>query len=166
MAKKKISKQTGEFSVKAVITKDFEEALQIIENKLGIARADIVRAALKEHLDNNYPEYFPKSDAELKMQAREKALTAKYQREFVDKAHVEKWEPVFEKSVKETSKTMDKLIEKLIDDVGKTSTIDFKDKKRQFELRNKLLKSAEELFDRKNELFSDYSQLKELRRRK
>lgn len=166
MTKRNQVKSTGEFSVKAVITKDFEVALQIIDNKLGIARADVVRAALKEHIDKNYPGYLPRSGVELKMQARERALLAKYQREYVDKAHVEKWEPVFDKSIKETSQRMDKLIEKLIDDVGKTDTIDFKDKKRQFDLRNKLVKSAEELFDIKYELFSDYSNLKELRGRK
>jgi len=64
--------------VKCTISVELGCALKTLEEKVGIARSDIVRAALHEHIKNHYSSYLPKSKNEIENEVKEKYYFEKY----------------------------------------------------------------------------------------
>lgn len=87
--------------VKCNISPELDQALNTISEKIDIVRADVVRAALDEHIKNHYASYYPKSKGEIMNQVKEKYYFEKYNTEFLKQEQMKEDIPGMEKYVKE-----------------------------------------------------------------
>ncbi len=164
MIKKNEGKQTGEFSVKAVITKDFEKALQIIEEKFGIARSNVVRTALKEYIEKNYPGFLPKSKSEIMNEVKQKYYFDKYNKEFHNLEFMKERIPILEEGKK-------KLQSQISDEEKKLNTVKKKINEKVYtsktelrELENQKSRFEENLKYKKNVKKQDDKELEEYKK--
>ena len=87
--------------VKCYISDELDSALITLENKIGIARSDVVRAALHEHIKNHYSTYLPKSKNEIENEVKEKYYFEKYTDEFLKQQQMKEQIPSMERYEKE-----------------------------------------------------------------
>ncbi len=109
----KQSKKNPQKYVKTTITETFDNALSIIEEKVGIPKADVVRAALHEYLSNHYSHFLPKSKNEILNEVKEKYYFEKYNQEFRDLEYQKSQIPVLESFVKDLRNRIDTNEKKL-----------------------------------------------------
>lgn len=138
MNRKNAKNTKGEPYVKATITNEFDIALNIIEKKLAIPRADIVRASLHEYIKNLYPGFLPKNEDEILNEVKEKYYFEKFNDEFREKEYLKRLIPNLEKYKKE-------LADRLETSQKKLNTVNLK-------IQNKQYKNEAELQKEKNDL--------------
>ncbi len=68
--------------IKCTISDQLDAALKTIEEKIEIPKADVIRAALHEHIVSHYPAYLPKSQGEIMNDVKEKFYFEKFNQEF------------------------------------------------------------------------------------
>ena len=97
----KLSKKTKSTPyVKCTITNELAESLNTLEEKIGIVRADVVRAALHEHIQNHYSAYLPKSKSEIMNEVKQKYYFEKYNKEFRNLESMKEQIPILEEHKK------------------------------------------------------------------
>ncbi|MCH8916090.1 MAG: hypothetical protein IIA82_09670 [Thaumarchaeota archaeon] len=101
MNRKNTRNTKGESYVKATITSELDTALNIIEKKLAIPRADIVRASLYEYIKNFYPGFLPKNKDEILNEVKEKYYFKKFSHEFEENEYLKQLIPNLENYKKE-----------------------------------------------------------------
>ena len=101
MSSKTDEKKKHQSYVKCNITDELDNTLTILEDKIGLARSDVVRAALHEHIKNHYSSYLPKSKNEIENEVKEKYYFEKYNTEFLKQEQMKEAIPGMEKYVKE-----------------------------------------------------------------
>jgi len=100
MSSKTDEKKKHQSYVKCNITDELDNTLTILEDKIGLARSDVVRAALHEHIKNHYSSYLPKSKNEIENEVKEKYYF-EYKDEFLKQQEMKKAIPGMEKYEKE-----------------------------------------------------------------
>jgi len=147
----KLSKKTKSTPyVKCTITNELAESLNTLEEKIGIVRADVVRAALHEHIQNHYSAYLPKSKSEIMNEVKQKYYFEKYNKEFRNLEFMKEQIPILEEHKK-------KLQSQLSDDEKKLNTVKKKINEKAYtnkielkELENKKTRFEDSLKYKKN----------------
>ena len=101
MSSKTDEKKKTKPYVKCYITDELDNTLNTLVQKIGIAKTDVVKAALHEHIKNHYSSYLPKSKNEIENEVKEKYYFEKYKDEFLKHEQMKEAIPDMEKYVKE-----------------------------------------------------------------
>ena len=140
MSSKSPEEKTRQPYVKCTITDELDNALNTIENKIGIVKSDIIRASLHEHIKNHYPSYLPKSKQEIENDVEEKFYFEKYTKEFQNLKFMQKQIPQLEgykKTLKDDIITEDKklntVLKKIKDNPNKTELRTLENEKNRLE---------------------------------
>ncbi len=113
MVSKTVSEKKPQPYVKCTITDELDNALNTLEEKIGIVRSDVIRASLHEHIKNHYSSYLPKSKNEIENEVKEKYYFEKYKVEFLKQEQMKEAIPGMEKYVKELKDRIDTEQKKL-----------------------------------------------------
>ena len=148
MNRKNTKNTKGEPYVKATITSEFDNALNIIEDKLAIPRADVVRASLYEHIKNHYPTFLPKNKAEILNDVKAEYYFEKFSHEFKEKEYLKQLIPNLENYKKE-------LVGRLETSQKKLNTVNLKIQNKQYENEIDLEKLQKEKNDLAEEIKRD-----------
>jgi len=109
--------------IKCNISPELDQALNTIQEKIGIVRADVVRAALDEHIKNHYVSYYPKSKSEIMNEVKEKYYFEKYNTEFLRQEQMKEAIPGmenYEKELKERIETDQKKLNTVLKKIEET----------------------------------------------
>ena len=110
--------------VKCNISPELDQALNTISEKIDIVRADVVRAALDEHIKNHYASYYPKSKSEIMNEVKEKYYFEKYNTEFLKQEQMKEAIPGmenYEKELKERIETDQKKLNTVLKKIEETN---------------------------------------------
>jgi len=136
--------------VKCTITNELDESLNTLEEKIGVVRSNVVRAALHEHIKNHYSAYFPKSTSEIMNEVKEKYYFEKYNKEFRNSEFMKEQIPNLEEHNKELKSMMSDEEKKLNTVKKKINEKTYKNKSELRELENQKTRLEENLKYKKN----------------
>jgi len=145
--------------VKADLTHHLNMTLEIVSEKLGISKSAVVCNALGYYFKNEFREAFPKSEAELRLDAQEQEDLKRYAQEYINKSYTVQSIPHMEDHIEGTKNDMithetkfNKIVEKIkkIDPKNKIELKKLQSEKSDQEKNLKHLKKI--LEDQKREL--------------
>ena len=139
MSSKTDEKKKHQSYVKCNITDELDNTLTILEDKIGLARSDVVRAALHEHIKNHYSSYLPKSKNEIENEVKEKYYFEKYKDEFLKQQlmkeaipGMEKYEKELKERIETNQKKLNTVFKKIEETKDKSKLKDLKKQKEDF----------------------------------
>jgi len=126
--------------VKCYITDELDNTLNTLVQKIGIAKTDVVKAALHEHIKNHYSSYLPKSKNEIENEVKEKYYFEKYKNEFLKQQlmkeaipGMEKYEKELKERIETNQKKLNTVFRKIEETKDKSKLKDLKKQKEDFE---------------------------------
>jgi len=145
--------------VKADLSHHLNRTLEILSEKLKISKTSIVNNALGYYFKNEFLEAFPKSEAELRLQAQEQEDLKRYAQEYINKSYTEQSIPHMEDHIEGTKNDIisnetkfNKVVKEIkeIDPKNKSELEKLQSEKSHLEKNLKKLKNV--LEDQKREL--------------
>ena len=122
--------------VKADLSHHLNRTLEILSEKLKISKTSIVNNALGYYFKNEFLEAFPKSEAELRLQAQEQEDLKRYAQEYINKSYTEQSIPNMEDHIEGTKNDIISKETKFNKVVKEIKKVDPKNKSDLEELQN------------------------------
>lgn len=162
MSSKTGEKKKHQSYVKCNITDELDNTLTTLEGKIGIARSDVVRAALHEHIKNHYSSYLPKSKNEIENEVKEKYYFEKYKIEFLKQEQMKEAIPdmeKYEKKLKDRIETNQKKLNTVFKKIEETKDKSkLKELKKQKENFNENLERDKKICEDNKKRLEEYKQ--------